>query len=532
MGLLAGIGSRRVLCFDWDTHNLRVVQAAVGKGGIRILGATEVPVPAIVEVGQAASFGAFLRSTLRTLGLRADHVIMCIPRQDAVLNPLTLPPTADSELANMVRFQIAKELPFSLDQAVVDFAIVPKGETDVVGVELLVAAVRNHILDYFKAVAQEAGLKIDRVGLRPHANMVTITREPAYCKGRVVLVDVGPQMTEIDVIRDGRLVFSRAAAVTVHAATGEADEKAPGSPHKHDDAVIPFRDARETSASAVEELLVEVTRTLAAYRASDPAAAIDRVIVAGSSGIEEELSQAFAKRFETPTSIYRPPDDLTRELEHQATVSWNSFGAALGLAWGNMYSGTAHFDFLHPKKPLDAHKERMRKVPVVASAAAAVLLLVSTAVGLKWHAKAVEIRTLDTKLKASKDELAEIDDFNSRVMAADHWRRRNVVWLDEIRAIADALPQSKDVYLRELSTTDDDEVVLKMVATDGSAVAKLLERLNGLKTEKGKARFVVTPGARVTNKDPKYKVQTDIRLQIKAMLPEPTSQKAGKRSGR
>jgi type IV pilus assembly protein PilM len=502
---------------------LRVVSAAVGKGGVRVLSAAEVPVPEVVEVGQAASFGAFLRSALRSLGLRGDRVVLSVPRQDAVLNPLTLPPTADNELANMVRFQVAKELPFSLDQAVVDFAILRQEGGGRGGLEVLVAAVRNHIVEYYKAVAEEAGLTIERIGLRPHANVVAVTREAAHQKGRVVLVDVGPLMTEIDVIRDGGLAFSSAAAVAVRLPGDESAARGVPASRRSDDAVIPFLDAGDRGGSSVDELLVEITRKVAAYRASDPAAAIDRVIVAGSCGIEEALSQAVGQRLQAPTSIYRPPDDLIRQLERRAGVKWGSFGAALGLAWGQVYSGTAQFDFVHPKEPVDARKERMRKVPVVAGAAAVLLLAVGTAVGYKMHNRVVEIRNLDAKLKASKEELDEIKDFNTRVNAAEGWRQHNIIWLDEFRAIAGALPPTQDAYLRELSTTDDGEVVMKMVAADATVLEKMLARLTALKTDKGKRRFLVTPGARVSNKDTRYKIQTDVRVQLESMVEKPAS---------
>jgi len=528
MSLWSGIGSRRVVCLDWDTRHLRLVHAAVSKGGVRILSVAEVPVPPTVEVGQAASFGAFLRSTLRAEGLRTDRVVLNVPRQDAVLNPLTLPPTSESELANMVRFQIAKELPFALDQAVVDFAVLPKEGDAQGGMELLVAAVRNHIIEYYKAVAQEAGLRIEQIGLRPHANMVTITREPAGRQGRVVLVDVGPLMTEIDVIRDGHLVFSRAAAVAVRPAGRDTADKPAPRGREPDEAVIPFLDSGQGGASAVDELLVEVTRTVAAYRASDPAATIDRLIVAGSSGIETELSHALVKRFEAPTSIYRPPDDLIRVAGRRAKGEWSSFGAVLGLAWGQVYTGTAHFDFLHPKEPVDVRRERLRKVPVVAGATAVLLLAAGTAVGLKMHSKAVEIRRLDARLKAAKQELDDIRDFNDRVTAAENWRQHNIVWLDELRVVAEALPDTKDAYLRELSTTDDGELILKLVATDGDVIARMIDRLAALKDEKGRRRFVVTPGARVANRDDQYKVQTDLRLQLDRLIPKPTSQKGRK----
>jgi len=140
----------------------------------------------------------------------------------------------------------------------------------------------------------------------------------------------------------------------------------------------------------------------------------------------------------------------------------------------------------------------------------------------------VEIRRLDASLKAAKQELDDIRDFNDRVTAAENWRQHNIVWLDELRVVAEALPDTKDAYLRELSTTDDGELILKLVATDGDVIARMIDRLAALKDEKGRRRFVVTPGARVANRDDQYKVQTDLRLQLDRLIPKPTSQKGRK----
>lgn len=528
MGLLTGFGSRRVACLDWDTRKLRMVLAVIAKNGVRIGGAAEVPVPADVDVAQAAAFGGFLRSALRSKGMNVDRVIMDVPRQDAVLNPLTLPATADSELASMVRFQVGKELPFSMDQAAVDFAVLRRGEGERGGVDVLVAAIRNHVVEYYKAVAETAGLGIERLGLRPYANAVAITREAAHQTGRVVVIDVGPMMTEIDVIRDGRLVFSRAAAVAVRLpqAAGEAETARPAADH----AVIPFREQTERGPSFIDELLVEVTRTLAAYRAADPAATIDRMIVAGSCGIENELSEAMAKRFETPTLIYRPPDDLVRSLGKRAAVEWSGFGAVLGLAWAATQPGTARFDFLHPKEPVNPRHEQMRKVPVIAASVGVVVLAAGTALGLKFHGKARTIAELDEKIKTYQPTVKEIQDLKAKLDAARAWEGSVIVWLDELRIVAEALPPNSEAYLKELRTTEDGTILLKMVATDGKVLEDLVSRLDGLRTDKGAKRYVVVPGDRTPSRDEKYKVQTDIRVRLASLMPKPATQKAS--SGR
>jgi len=498
-----------------------VAHAAVTRKSVRILEVGEALIPPEVEVATPASFGVFLRSALKSMGIRTDRIIVDVPRQDAVLNPLTLPPTPEVELPNMVRFQVAKELPFSIEQGVVDFAVEGKNAEKAGNIDLIVAAVRNHVMDYYKAVAAEAGLVLEHIGLRPYANMVSVAELGTHQKGRVVLVDVGPSMTEINVLRDGRLAFSRAAAVTVE--NGNKSVPGAGPQAAGDESIIAFRDNTERASSAVDELLVEVTRTIEAYRATDPGATIDRVIVAGACGIEKEFAEALGRRFRAATSIYRPPEPLVRELERRVKVNWSGFGAVLGLAWGQVRPTVSHFDFLHPKEPIDTRREKLRKVPVVAAAVVAMLLFVGGVYGWKIYSRARQIKALDSQLATAKKEMDDLNRFYAMVADADAWRKESVVWLDKMYTIAETLPPNKDAYLKELSFNDKGEIMMRFVATSDKVLADLVDRLMKLEV-KGKPLFEVDPKRSVVRKSPKdapYETQQDIPMQLLSALPEP-----------
>jgi len=312
-------------------------------------------------------------------------------------------------------------------------------------------------------------------------------------------------------LRNGRLVFSRAATVSVQPVRPAED----GEKKRPD--VIPFLGSSGASMAG-DDLLGDGTRSIEAYRATDPGAKIDRVVVAGSCGIEAELAQMLGKRFEAPVAIYEPSQDLVRQVNRRAEVAWGGFGAALGLAWGQAQAGFGHFDFLHPKEPVDLTREKLRRVPVLAALVAVLVLSLVGGASLKVRNKGRELAAKDVELKAEQKKLDEMKSFFKVVDAVDAWRQRSITWLDEVRAVVEALPENKDAYLNELNTSDKGEIILKLVAKNDDVLSKLRDRLKEIKTAKGKPRFVVDPQSKWASNNPEYPVQTEIRLQIASMI--------------
>src|SRR3954470_14667936 len=104
---------------------------------------------------------------------------MGVPRAQVVLRTLTLPLIEDlRELASMVHFQIGRDLPFRMDEAVIDFKVrrivspsparpEPNGKADqpaepaaLPKMEVLVAAMKRDVVEFYHQTAEAAGLKL------------------------------------------------------------------------------------------------------------------------------------------------------------------------------------------------------------------------------------------------------------------------------------------------------------------------------------------------------------------------------------
>lgn len=421
-----------------------------------------VPIPEGIDVDNPERLGQFIARALRQRRIRTKRVIVSIPREQAVLHTLSLPNVPAEEMPSVVHFQITKELPFALEEAKIDFAVFPSENAEAENVDVLVAAVRNDVLTHYQSVCQNAGLEIERVGLRPFANAVATTWDsPEAQSGCTLLVDVGPVLTEIDLIRNGHLAFARAASVSVPVLPSAwiLDETREGEKPSMPDP--PEAEQQE----AVDNLLIEVNRTIEAYRVTDPETEIDRIIVGGSCGLEQRLCEEAADKFGASGRVYNPADTLRKLGERGDAMV--AFSAPLGLVIGQGTEGALHFDFLHPKEPIDLTRQRARKVPVVA--ATIVLFVVAGGVvrGKIQYAKQQELKRIKTEISKLAKEEKRVKAFERQVLSSGEWCDREVIWLDEMACITELFPETTEAYVTRVHSTTGGPITLKVKSKQG-----------------------------------------------------------------
>ncbi|MBK9118561.1 MAG: pilus assembly protein PilM [Phycisphaerales bacterium] len=422
---------RKVLCLDWDKRSLRLVVARVGRGRVTLEDAHSKWFPNQVDADDPQVLGEFIRAVMRQFNLHHRTVVVDIPRERSVINRLTLPPTPSHEVAAAVQFQALKELPFPPETAAIDFLVLKRDERGWV-TEVLLAAVTHETLDRVRATCAAAGLTPVRIGLRPYANMLSVLRARNAADRNVLLVDVGPGATEIDIIRGEVLAFARSANVNV--------PPPPGDWGAHEDSrIISIADIRDYGATddalsnAVDELLKEVLRTLAAYRATEPEVALDEVIVAGGTGVEPELASRLEERLHVPVLLFDPTPTLGGVKDDTAgkAKKLRSFSATLGLAWGLSEEGLLALDFLNPKKPIPAGEALRKRMRLIGLAAAALLIAVGGLYARSYLELRQQFKQVDAQREALAADVRAKLELKHAADIAEDWGRE-AVWADEL----------------------------------------------------------------------------------------------------
>ncbi len=482
---------RSILAVDWDARYIRFVHAKVRKGKVRIDRLFSVDVPEHVDVDNAAQLGGMIREVLKQQKIRTDRVILDVPRDKALLTTLKLPMTNPNELPAMVEFQIGKEIPFPLSQAVADFAM-PEGSADGPA-DVLVGTVRRDVVAYYQETCEQAGLKLARLGLRPYANKEAI--HGLFGAGRyqcVVMVDIGPRLTEIDVVMNGKLSFSRAGSVSIPKPVTpgsdqlQADSAIMSTDESTDSAIIQFPKAPSLSGASdvdrvVSALVVEVTRTIEAFRSSTPGVDVEMIVVGGSVGLEEQVVRALGERYSATVEVYNPAAQFGWPEEKGAEA--RAFSAALGLVSAHAGDSKFDFDFLHPKRTVTAAERRLKKAPVFAIAA---LVVVSVLAGVYWKVIMPKNRALD-ELHAQIDDYEErISDLEKirekRISIADSFDKDQVVWLDELNRLVELLPTNEQMLLKLIDMDRKDaEISIRLEAKNRQTVLDSVTKIDGFR---------------------------------------------------
>ena len=529
MAFRFSFSDRNILCLDWDPRSLRIVDANLSRSNVRVRHAVHVPIAVGVDVRDASSMGQFIRQTLAEHRIRTKLAVVDVPREEVVLNRLSLPYGSTDEMAAMVHIQIAKELPFSKEQAVIDFAVTREEGADTC--DVWVAAVRGNIVDHYQQVIESARLKRERIGLRPYANLAGAMAD-GELEGWVVLVDVGPSMTEIDIIRDGKLVYARAASVSIPAAGLHQEERPASGPVTEDgDEAIPLAELAP-EPSAMDQLLVEVSRTIEAYRITDPGAHIDQIILAGTCGVDQRLATAIENRFGAPTRLYEAPKALRWRSRGQSAVA---FSAAFGLALSNVTEEMQHFDFLHPKEPEGERRERVKQRPKLAAAVACFVIAAGVWAYQPVRSRHQELDRIQAEIGALEADEEEREAFMDQLADVQSWRARRINVLDHVEYLVRALPSNEQAYLTLLRLSigeKDGSLSIEMNAKDEHVAKTVTEdavKVKAKKTDKESVFVDVKLGRATEGPNAKYPVRDELTAPIRSLrVPDKKKKKKGR----
>ncbi len=503
-----------VTAIDLDGSLLNVVQAVQRFGRTRVTRfAAERLELGEGETADVKARGEAIAATLRRLGLKAGQVVMGIPRASVVLRTLSLPKAnSGSDMAAMVRFQISKDLPFRLEDAVVDYKVLaervetpaspaapepPSGEgTPADNLQVLVAAVKKEVLAEYQQLALAAGLRLTSLGLSSYANARCVDLcdldESDHC---LALVSLRPDELVIDVLNNRELVFSRMASLRPPTAPGEEDVEEPvrGGRSREE----PF---------AVEHVTIEVVRSLHSYEGMEHHDRVTHIFLAGMKQGTQAVADELHRRLRIPSEILDPARILKLADADQAQASGAI--AAFGLAFGMFDPAGLPFDFLNPKRPSPPGLGKRTRMLLLAVGVSLLALSVLGVRSFLVHRRQVVKDSLQSQLTAATKSRPLYRQARLQEKTVKDWLAEDRRWLDHLAFLSSLLPSSEHLYVTSLGTGARGAIHLSVKARGGEIITRLDTRLR-------QAGYDVKPPAVTPSSDRYgYGFQANFELEI------------------
>lgn len=527
-----------VTALEVDGAWLRVVQT--GSRGNRTvvtrICVERLELPSDPDKADPAVLGQAIAKALDRARVRAGTVVMGVPRASVILRSLALPAVEDvRELAALVHFQIAKDLPFRPEEAVVDFKVrqlipppqapaapkpaeAPAEDKPVTPppapkIDVLVAVTRRTVVEACQQTAAAAGLRLAAIGLLSQGNARCLEACRVAQGGEAVaLVTLRPNEVGIDVVAHQALLFSRGASLQTHSEAEEpagpavesrfglrlAGAEEPASspaapaaagttagPAGPNGAALGASADQAEPAGFVELAAIEVVRSLHSYGGLEPSHPLTKVVVVGATGHEPAVVQALQDRLNLPVTWLDVGAtlDLPRASREHAATSM----ATIGLALGATDPQGLPFDFLHPKRP-PAQRD-LRRTYLMAGLGLAVALGLFGAAVQRYLIRQRD--ALKATLQAQVAQAAQKQPLyrQTRQQAAtiQQWSQ-GPNWLEHYAHLSAILPPCEELYLTSFSVSGPNVIHLGVQARSGQTLANLVKQLQAVGYE-------VKPGA-------------------------------------
>jgi hypothetical protein len=296
---------------------------------------------------------------------------------------------------------------------------------------------------------------------------------------RCALVHLTADETEIDVIAGQALAFSRSALGKVPDAQKATEEE-----------------LAEASAGVV----TEVVRSLQSYQSVEGGGQVDRVYLAGGTGLEARVAKGLSERLGVRCLPLNPAETMRLG---GAGGGGSEFVTALGLAVGHV---AAPLDFLAPKRP--AAPRHVRRTRALLGSAAAIALVVASVVlgGTYLSGKKDRVHRLQAEYRRLEARKKGMDANAGRVASIEDWQKSGQEWLDHFALLSALFPSAQEAYASGIIGNPDGTLRFTLHAANEQAVTEITKQL-------GEAGYVAKAGRQSKTNDPKYPHSAEMQVQ-------------------
>ncbi len=308
---------KEVIGLDIGSSSIKVVELTETKRGYRLVNSAlaNIPPEAIVDGSLMDSVVIVdtIRDLIKSFKIRTKEVVTSVSGHSVIVKKINLPVITEDELAESIQWEAERYIPFDASDVNIDFQILGANEGNDELMDVILVAAKKDIINDYLSVLLEAGLTPVIVDIDAFALENMYQANYPMKRGEIVaLVDIGANVMNINVMKDGisaftRDVFKGGSYITeeiqkhLHIDHEEAEALKVGS--KIDDSKQGAIDSILKTASS--DFASEIAQSLDYFQKTSDQKA-DKLFISGGCAKIEGLSKVIEAQVGVPVEVVDP----------------------------------------------------------------------------------------------------------------------------------------------------------------------------------------------------------------------------------
>ncbi|MFH2137510.1 MAG: type IV pilus assembly protein PilM [Candidatus Omnitrophota bacterium] len=309
---------------------------------------------AVVDIDSPGDRGAIvqaLKSVMAKLKPESDKIVFVLNSPQVSARKINAPHMPKKELAEAVRWAIKNIIPFSLDDAYMDFSVGPEvKDPETRKLNISVGAVPQETIEEFLDIFKQAGISLTAI-IPAFSALRYIAKQRANSGKVIAVIEMGAGITDLIIYKNSCLEFARkipmsgqditnsltGALITDHGriqlSAGEAEKVkcCYGIPKE---GYIEVNDGKISSTQVValmrtivEKLIDEIERSFDYYREESRGGSVDKIILLGGGSRLKGLAEVLKEGLNMEVSM----GDVFDGMDAPSDI--HNLEMALGSVW-------------------------------------------------------------------------------------------------------------------------------------------------------------------------------------------------------
>lgn len=203
---------------DIGSHSIKVAECVSTRGGVAVkaLGIAPTPLGAMENnvIIDAQLLAQAVKQLLKASNVSSKASVSSVSGQSAlVVRVIEVPKMSDAELAETMRWEVERHVPFAANEVIMDFQRIERADAppDAQNMEVLLAVAQQDMIDRHVEMLFAAGLSPVAVDVEPLAvcrTYIDMSPDPR-AQRTIAIVNIGANNTDIAIFKDGLLAFPR-----------------------------------------------------------------------------------------------------------------------------------------------------------------------------------------------------------------------------------------------------------------------------------------------------------------------------------